>query len=135
LTDAETLGVAIGLDVNGFLTKPFKPVTVIRTIMQALSEEEIEIRSKSEYLAITTDLELPRVNSGLGGSAMGLGTESKRKGVSIHKLRPGMQLARDVISKTGQLLLSAGFILNERTIPRLHELKDLIADDGYYVEP
>jgi hypothetical protein len=46
-----------------------------------------------------------------------------------------MQLAQDVISKTGQLLLSAGFILNERTIPRLHELKDLIADDGFYVEP
>jgi EAL domain-containing protein (putative c-di-GMP-specific phosphodiesterase class I)/CheY-like chemotaxis protein len=135
LTDAETLGVAIGLDVNGFLTKPFKPVTVIRTVMQALSEEEIEIRSKSEYLAITTDLELPRVNSGLGVSAMGLGPECKRKAVSIHKLRPGMQLAQDIISKTGQLLLSAGFILNERTIPRLHELKDVIADDGFYVEP
>ncbi|MFT4606842.1 MAG: EAL domain-containing protein (putative c-di-GMP-specific phosphodiesterase class I) [Urechidicola sp.] len=135
LTDAETLGVALGLDVNGFLTKPFKPITVIRTIMLALSEEEIAIRSKGEYLAITTDLDLLRVNSGLRVSTMELGPEAKSKAVSIHKLRPGMPLARDVISKNGKLLLSTGFILNERTIPRLHELKDIIADDSFYVEP
>jgi EAL domain-containing protein (putative c-di-GMP-specific phosphodiesterase class I)/response regulator of citrate/malate metabolism len=133
LTDAQTLGMAIGLDVNGFLTKPFKPVTVIRTIMQALSEEEIEIRSKSEYLAITTDLGLPIVSLGLDVPPMELGLKTKSKAVSIHKLRPGMLLTRDVISKTGQLLLSAGFILNERTIPRLYDLKDVIADDGFYV--
>ena len=53
LTDAETLGVNIGLDVNGFLSKSFKLVSVIRTIMQALCEEEIEIRPKSEYQTIT----------------------------------------------------------------------------------
>jgi len=96
LTDAQTLGVAIGLDVNGFLTKPFKPVSVIRTIMKALSEEEIEIRTKSEYLSITTDLDLLGVNSGRGVSVMESGPEAKSKAVSIHQLSPGMLLARDI---------------------------------------
>lgn len=135
LTDAETLGVAIGLDVNGFLTKPFKPVSVIRTIMQALSEEEIEIRPKSEYQTITTDLELLRVNSGLGNAAIKSELEAKSKAVSIYQLKPGMLLARDVKGKNGLMLLSAGFILNKRTIERLNELKTVIANDSFYVEP
>jgi CheY-like chemotaxis protein len=135
LTDAETLGAAIGLDVNGFLTKPFKPVSVIRTIMQALSEEEIEISTKSEYLSITTDLELLSVNSGLEGSVIKSEPVAKSKAVLLHQLRPGMLLARDVKSKNGLLLLSAGFILNKRTVDRLNELKNVIMDDSLYVEP
>lgn len=132
LTDPETLGAAIGLDVNGFLTKPFKPVSVIRTIMQALSEEETEVRSKSEYLSIITDLDLLEEHSGRGIST--LQAQVKSNGVSIDKLMPGMLLAQDITSKTGQLLLAAGFTLNERTVHRLNELEDVIADDDFYVE-
>lgn len=131
LTDVETLGLAIGLDVNGFLTKPFKPVSVIKTIMQALSEEEIEIRDKSEYLEITTDMD--RLGEGSGSDAEP-GMASGLEALSVHGLRPDMRLVRDVFSKTGQLLLSAGFILNKRTIRRLVELSDVTADSNFYVE-
>ncbi|MFT5711385.1 MAG: EAL domain-containing protein (putative c-di-GMP-specific phosphodiesterase class I) [Halioglobus sp.] len=135
LTDVETLGLAIGLDVNGFLTKPFKPVSVIRTIMQAMSEEEIEIREKSEYLEIITDLDRLGLKSGPGvESSMESGPETKSKALGVHGLRPGMRLSRDVFSKTGQMLLSAGFLLNQRTIHRLNELNDVIAESAFYVE-
>ena len=124
LTDSHTLGAAIGLDVNGFLAKPFKSASVIKTIMQALSEEEIEPRSNREYLSIITDLDLNVENSQRGE----VDPETKSSVVSIDELMPGMLLAQDIQSKSGQLLLAAGFTLNERTVHRLNELKEVIAD-------
>lgn len=131
LTDVETLGLAIGLDVNGFLNKPFKPVSVIKTIMQALSEEDIEIRGESEYLEINTDLDRLGVGAGSGVESA---VASGLKALSVSGLRADMRLTRDVFSKTGQKLLSAGFTLNQRTIHRLFELSDVIADNAFYVE-
>ena len=61
--------------------------------------------------------------------------EAKSKAVSISQLKPGMLLARDVKGKNALMLLSAGFILNKRTIERLNELKTVIVNDSFYVEP
>lgn len=53
-TNTETLGSAMAMDFNGFLTKPFKPVTVMKTIMQALSKKDTQLREDNSYLEVKT---------------------------------------------------------------------------------
>ena len=57
------------------------------------------------------------------------------KAISVHALRPGMRLSRDVICSTGDLLLYAGVTLNQRMISRLIELDSVMQVEGYYIEP
>ena len=135
-SNTETLGSSMALDVNGFLTKPFKPVTVMKTIMQAFTEEDSELRSEESYLEVKTDL------SSLGedeGASLETTTEesspedNRNQCINIHQLQPGMRLTKDVKTEKGVLLLSAGFVLNKNTISRLFELGDVIAEHDYHV--
>lgn len=135
-SNTETLGSSMALDVNGFLTKPFKPVTVMKTIMQAFAEEDSELRSEESYLEVKTDL------SSLGedeGASPETTTEesspedNRNQCINIHQLQPGMRLTKDVKTEKGVLLLSAGFVLNKNTISRLFELGDVIAEHDYHV--
>lgn len=136
-SNTETLGSSMALDVNGFLTKPFKPVTVMKTIMQAFAEEGSELRSEESYLEVKTDL------SSLGedeSTSPETTTEesspedNRNQCINIHQLQPGMRLTKDVKTEKGVLLLSAGFVLNKNTISRLFELGDVITEHDYHVE-
>lgn len=137
-SNTETLGSSMALDVNGFLTKPFKPDTVRKTIAQALSEEDMELRPESNYLEIKTDLSSLRVKSPDAENSTTetppSNKESTRQTVNIHQLQPQMRLTRDVRTNEGILLLSAGFVLSQNTIRRLFELGDVITEELYHVE-
>jgi CheY-like chemotaxis protein len=133
-SDMETMGAAIALDVNGFLAKPFKPIPVIKTILKALIEDDIELRDQEAYCAVSTDLDqLDRI----ADTDEGASTDRQVEGATwytIPSLRPEMTLAQDVRSETGVLLLSAGFVLNKRAISRLRELSDETGCEGCYIQ-
>lgn len=137
-SNTETLGSSLALDVNGFLTKPFKPITVMKTIMQALSEHEAELRTVDSYLEVKTNLDslgeedasAPEVTD----SQESTPPDNTNLIVNIHQLQPGMRLSKEVKTEEGVLLLSAGFVLNLSTIRRLFELDSVISDHEYHVE-
>lgn len=136
-SNTETLGSSMALDVNGFLTKPFKPDTVRQTITQALSEEDMELRSEINYLDVKTDLSSLRIKSSGSESTTEIQpstAENIRQAVNIHQLQPQMRLTRDIKTDKGVLLLSAGFVLSQNTIRRLFELSDVITEELYHVE-
>ena len=132
LTNTETLGSAMALDVNGFLTKPFKPITVMKTILQALSESESDLRPESSYQEVTTELSLLE-HDDVSTNKTEIDASNSHT-VNIHQLQPNMRLTKDVKTKKGVLLLSAGFVLNNSTIRRLFELGDVIDNSEYHIE-
>lgn len=135
-SNTETLGLSMALDVNGFLTKPFKPVTVMKTIMQAFAEEDSELRSEESYLEVKTDLSSLGEDEGASPETTmeeSSPEDNRNQCINIHQLQPGMRLTKDVKTEKGVLLLSAGFVLNKNTISRLFELGDVIAEHDYHV--
>lgn len=135
-SNTETLGSSMALDVNGFLTKPFKPVTVMKTIMQAFSEEPSELRSEESYLQVKTDLSslIEDADSSLESTEEeSTPQDNSTQCINIHQLQPGMRLTKDVKTEKGVLLLSAGFVLNQNTIRRLFELETVIVEHDFYV--
>ena len=148
LTDIEIMGHAIGLDVSGFLTKPVVPASIVKTVMKAHLERDLEPRDKSAYLTIPTSLD--HTDQELEAELTDSGPAEKVETVEqvetaeddavretrvyAHQLEPYMQLTRDVVSETGRLLLSAGFVLNTRTINRLMDLREVVQSDVFYVQ-
>jgi len=134
-SNTETLGSSMALDVNGFLTKPFKPVTVMKTIMQAFSDEPSELRSEESYLQVKTDLSslIEDAESSPKSEEEGTPPDDPTQCINIHQLQPGMRLTRDIKTEKGVLLLSAGFVLNQNTIRRLFELETVIVEHDFYV--
>jgi YesN/AraC family two-component response regulator len=131
-SNLDTLGTAIALDVNGFLEKPFKPVTVIKKILVALSEEEQNHRPSEDYQNIETNLSSLAVLSHVlpdervdGGGAV-LEHSTPVRPTSTHMLQPGMKLAENVCTTQGTLLLPEGLVLTWQSIHRIHELSDVI---------
>ena len=135
MSDTETLGRAIAMDVNGFLTKPIKPGAFCEKILIALSEE-VELRDKSSYLDVATDSDDLGPDSDQSESIAAESVEAHSgQPISVHALRPGMRLALAVQCSNGDLLLHAGITLNQRMISRLIELDSVMRIEGYYVEP
>jgi len=135
-SNLDTLGTAIALDVNGFLDKPFKPVTVIKKILLALSEDEQSQRPGSDYEDIVTDLKSLAVSSvtetvGVSGSD----TVTAARPISAHMLQPGMKLVDEVRTDNGTLLLPEGFVLTRQSIHRIHELSDVLPTQEFGVDP
>lgn len=132
LSNTEILGAAMALDVNGFLVKPFKPITVVNSIVQAVNEKAFQLRENSSYLAVKTELDSLCLVETENTSPKQV--SEKVHSISLLQLKPTMRLTQDVNAKTGVRLLSAGFILNERTISRLCDLHEILADDHFVVE-
>ena len=136
LSSLDTLGTAIALDVNGFLEKPFKPVTVIKKILLALSEDEQSQRPGSDYQDIVTDL-----NSFVGSSQVEVadGDDSDNvttgRSVSAHMLQPGMTLVDEVRTSEGIVLLPEKFLLTRQSIHRIHELSNVLEGQEFGVDP
>ncbi len=142
MTDIHTMGSAIGLDVNGFLTKPFKAEAVVKTLLQALSEDELALRDKASYQKVSTDVDSAGLEDGLDTGLVGESgadvervSQSTSTSVLLHQLEPGMRLAVDVFGANGVLLLSAGFTLSERAINRLMDLRHMLGEKTFFVEP
>ena len=130
----DTLGTAIALDVNGFLEKPFKPVTVIKKILKALSEDEASQRLGGDYEDIVTDLaSLAEKTSSEQLSEEGNDAKSSSS-VSVHMLQPGMKLVGTVYTSLGTVLLPDGFMFTRQSIQRLRELGDVIENKEFVVD-
>ncbi|MDE0757608.1 MAG: response regulator [Pseudomonadales bacterium] len=129
LMDAETLAAPMALDVNGFLTKPFSPALVIKKLLLALAEENVPT-AQSDYQQVVTDLDHLGDNLNIKQThAVRHDPGGREKGplaslVTLFQLRPEMQLAEDIRTKNGTVLLSAGFTLYQRRVHRLWELED-----------
>ena len=95
---AETLAVAMALDFNCFLTKPFSPALVIKKLLLALAEEDVPT-VQADYCQVVTDLDHSDDNLNFqqahavrhdpGGHDKGQQTSL----VTLFQLRPEMQLA------------------------------------------
>jgi len=135
-SNVDTLGTAIALDVNGFLDKPFKPVTVIKKILFALSEDEQSQRPGSDYEDIVTDLKSLAVSSHTEAVEAGdSDTVTTGRAVSAHMLQPGMKLVDEIRTDDGTLLLPEGFLLTRQSIHRIHELNDVLQKQEFGVDP
>ena len=53
--------------------------------------------------------------------------------VSLFQLRPDMQLAEDIKTKNGTVLLSAGFTLNQGRVHRMWELEENLGKTSFKV--
>ena len=140
-SNLDTLGTAIALDVNGFLDKPFKPVTVIKKILLALSEDEQNHRPCGDYQDIETNLSSLAESSHVLPNEKGFGEgdvlehSTSARPTSTHMLQPGMKLAENVCTNQGTLLLPEGLMLTRQTIRRIHELSDVIDRQEFDVHP
>jgi len=133
LTDVNTLGLAISLDVNGFLNKPFKPLEVIQEMLKVFAEDNADLRDKSYYLECSTDPKNPETAASVSSEDREKPAESKVELLSVFGLQPGMLLAEDVTGSSGDLLLSKGFLLTQRSINRLIELGEVVTQKKYHV--
>ena len=134
-SNLDTLGTAIALDVNGFLDKPFKPVTVIKKILLALSESEQSQRLGGEYQDILTDLESLGESSIAEAGADSTENSSSGRSVSANMLQPGMKLVDDVRTNQGTLLLPEGFLLTRQSIHRIREVNSVLETQQFSVDP
>lgn len=135
-SNTEVLGVAMALDVNGFLVKPMKPSIVYEKIAGAL-REDMQPRPPIVYLSVKTDLrtlpsaardrpvrtpEVPKSSS-----------QRPTRHVLLHELRPGMRLADNLFAAEGTLLLSRGHMLTRSNLNRLWELNIVIGKTTFEV--
>lgn len=145
--NTEVLGAALALDANGFLVKPMKPAGVSQKISEALKESG-HLRAVADYEAIPTDLPFLQSKSENSRQPINASIVVERRqrprhrsadtdtdGVLIRDLEPGMRLSRDLYLTDGTLLLSEGYIINDTTINRLFDLRNMLSDELIPVLP
>ncbi len=140
--NTEVLGVAIALDVNGFLVKPMKPGIVQDKIAQAMGERAV-VKPAISYHSINTDLrtvqappqlepDRPSADASRPRTAEAERTTPKRR-VSLAQLQPGMVLGQRVVAADGALLLSVGHLLSRLNINRLLDLRSILSDEFLWI--
>jgi CheY-like chemotaxis protein len=152
LTNSEVLGISVVLDVNGFLAKPMRPISVDNKISAALNEI-ISTKPISEYELVETDLKVLRgklkASRKLVNASILLDQEEKLKKEAaqssssniegnrffIRELKPGMRICQDIVLKDNSLLLKTGYTLTETTINRLVDLREVLQDESVLVMP
>lgn len=139
LEEESVLVAAMRLDANGFVQKPFKTPMLIKRLLIALSETIVEMPGHP-YSEVVIDLE--QVALGESGPSLGqshqsqhipLERDEKYTLVSLFQLRSDMQLAEDIKTKNGTVLLSAGFTLNEARVHRMWELEKNLEKTSFRV--
>ena len=133
-SNTEVLGVAMALDVNGFLAKPIRIDVVIDKIERAV-DEKLQLRAKTDYESVVTELSslatAPRravLETRMSAAdIIDRGTAQKR--LPLAQVREGMSVAKDVVAKDGTLLVRAGTVLTELIINRLRDLANVLAHD------
>ena len=130
----EVLGVALALDVNGFLVKPIVPAELDSKLANAMSER-LRLRPPIAYTCINTELNAqPTPATPAGRSAPSITLDKPRtalikeneRQLPLRELRPGMILAADIRLIDGNLLLSSGYTLSESSINRLKDMEALL---------
>ena len=135
-SNAEVLGAAMSLDVNGFLVKPIR-IGVVREKLERAVQEAFQPRAQQDYESVVTDLpslEDAQRDAGAApgarlpaGEKSGAGKSPKR--IPIVQARGGMQVAKDLVAKNGTVLIPAGTILTELFINRMWDLSEVLVDE------
>lgn len=140
LDDEATLATALALDVNGFVQKPFKAPILIKRLLIALSETVSE-SPDHRYSDVLIDADRFQFGGQYQPTPMThqaqhipLERREKYTVVSLFQLRPDMQLAEDIKTKSGTVLLSAGFTLNQARVHRMWELEDNLEKTSFKVQ-
>jgi len=141
-SDTGVLSVAMALDVNGFIVKPFKSGVILDQITRALSQQLL-LRSDSDYGSVVTDLTSLRraglkVERNPTGSLAAAAASYERQHhveVPLADLRAGMRVAKNIKMKDNTVILSAESRLTEATIHLLSDLSDLLAGGIVTVYP
>ncbi|MEQ1935676.1 MAG: response regulator, partial [Fimbriimonadaceae bacterium] len=144
-SNTEMLGVALALDVNGFLVKPLIPAVLDEKITQAMMEN-LKLRPPLAYLSVTTEVhDLPQADTStkphIGAATLRNPSETAPRvtrelsqRVHMSRLRPGMVVREDVCAKDGTLLLKSGQVLTELSINRINDLSGFLGDTTFVVE-
>jgi YesN/AraC family two-component response regulator len=135
-SNTEVLGVAMALDVNGFLAKPIRINVVIDKIERAV-DEKLQLRAQTDYESVVTELSslatAPRrvgaVLEARMSAADMINRGAAQKRLPLAQAREGMSVAKDVVAKDGTLLVRAGTVLTELIINRLGDLANVLAHD------
>ena len=139
LDDEATLATALALDVNGFVQKPFKAPILIKRLLIALSET---VSESLDHLYSDVVIDVDRLQLGAHyqpkptmhqAQHIPLERREKYTVVSLFQLRPDMQLAEDIKTKSGTVLLSAGFTLNQTRVHRMWELEGNLEKTSFRV--
>lgn len=143
-SDVELLGVAIALDVNGFLVKPIIPAVLENKIALAMSES-LKLRPAIAYQSVMTELhnlpgttkpaaktQGPAILRNVSTPPPFAGPDGRSVGVQW--LRPGMILREDVILKNGNLMMRKGLKLTEPNINRINDIVALLQSSSFVVE-
>lgn len=139
LEEEAVLGAAMQLDANGFVQKPFKTPILIKRLLVALSETIVEVPGHS-YSDVVIDLQKVALTESVHSTGQShqsqhipLERDEKFTLVSLFQLRSDMQLAEDIKTKSGTVLLSAGFTLNEARVHRMWELENNLEKTSFRV--
>ena len=138
--NTDVLKASLALDVNGFLVKPIKPNTVYEKIIQALGER-IALRPASTYAAVSTELSSLMSNQAPNKSMTSISRTGTKESVipensieiRVRDLLPGMELTRPIYLNDGVLLLATGKTLENITINRLLEMREVLKSDQCWV--
>ena len=144
-SEAEILGAAFALDVNGFLVKPIIPATMDAKLTTAMTEK-LHLHPPLGYEAVKTefrnlpDSERRSSNTGRGASIVidmdkkidrDDGNASSR--IPLRQLRPGMVLKESIYFTDGKLFMSSGHALSELSINRLHDITGFLQQNSFAV--
>lgn len=141
-SNAEMLGVALALDVNGFLVKPIIPAVLDEKIALALVEK-MKLRPANAYQAVMTELHnLPSTEvsptKSMGAVVIkgqaSLPVVSGGRSVGLNWLRAGMVLRENVHTKDNTLLMKAGQKLTDLSINRLNDLSSFLNSKNFLVD-
>jgi DNA-binding NarL/FixJ family response regulator len=142
-SNTEVLGVAMALDVNGFLVKPIKPAVVEDKIAQAMSEQS-NVKPTIAYQSIKTDLrtiqsqraterDQETVNASMLRSSESEWARMPQRKIPLAQLQPGLRVGQQVMTSDGTLLLREGHVLSRLNINRLLDLRTVLTDEFLWI--
>lgn len=127
--DSGLVSTALALDVDSFLIKPIstdqlatrflRVLDGTNTIAPARDYEQIDVDEVRKRMIRNAPVGTPRPSN-----AAKLGP--KVMNVRLQEVQVGQILAEDIKTPSGERLLGAGVVLNERYLRRLNELSDVI---------
>lgn len=144
-SSVELLGVAMALDLNGFLIKPVIPAVLDEKIRLAMTEKP-HLRQPLAYQSVMTDLSelscLPHTKKPTVSKAVAIVLDNMPANRSVRpysrlplrELCPGMIVREGICTKDGTLLIRAGQVLSEQAINRLNDLSSLLKEPLFAVE-
>lgn len=110
--------VALALDADSFMTKPFSRDELARRLYVSLVQGDRDIREPGYYRAI----EAPSMLAAAERADPKAPAKPGRPLVPLRKVRPDTKLGSDLVGADGNVLLLAGTVLTRHLLVRLGEL-------------